>query len=297
MKKTMTIYHGLITLGLVMGFSCPPSQADQPTVLRVGFAPFENQADVLQKAKPIIKALSHDLNMTVKPFVAADYPGVIEAMKGKRLDVAFYSPAALVLAEKKANAKVILKSIYKKRAFYYSAIITRKDSNIKSLNDLKGKTFAFVDPTSTTGGVYPKLMLLKAGLKPERDFKRVIYTGGHDAAILAVAHHKVDACATFANDTRGIDVPWRKMFKANPVTSQLIALSYSPPIPNGAVAVRGDLSPVLVQKIRQTFLNLGRSPEGRAELSKMYLIEEFAVAQSKDYDPVREASRLIGLKL
>lgn len=272
-----------------------PAGAYAPKVLRIGFAPFENQADVLKKAQPVVRALSRSLGIPVKPFVAGDYPGVVEAMRAGKLDVAFYSPAALVMAEKVAKARVILKSVYKGRSVYYSAIITRKDSPIKTLADLKGRSFAFVDPGSTSGGVYPKVMLLNAGVTPEKDFSHLIYAGGHDAAVLAVFNRKVDAAATFANDTRGDDVPWKHILKGN--ASAIRVLAYSRPFPNGAIAVSEKLDAAIVAKVKRTFLDLGSSASGRKELAKMYLIEQFAPATSADYDPVREAFTKVGLKV
>ena len=272
-----------------------PAEAADPKELRVGFAPFENQRQVLKKAGPVVEALSRALGMKVIPFVAGDYPGVVEAMKGGKLDVAFYSPAALVMAERVAGARVILKSIYRGRAHYFSAIITRADGPIKTLKDLRGRNFAFVDPGSTTGAVYPKLMMKNAGLDPARDLGKVIYAGGHDASILAVYNGKVDAAATFANDDRGEDVPWKHILKAD--AGQIRAIAYSKPIPNGAVAVSRHLSPALTARIKKAFLDLGTTQGGRKMLSRMYLIEAFAPASSKDYDPVREAFTKVGLSL
>lgn len=272
-----------------------PASAYVPKVLRVGFAPFENAQEVMKKAQPIVQLLGRELKMPVKPFVAGDYPGVVEAMRAGRLDVAFYSPTALVMAERIAGAKVILKSLYNKRANYYSAIITRKDSGITSLAQLRGKTFSFVDPGSTTGGVYPKLMLLNAGLNPERDFKAVVNAGGHDASILAVYNRKVDAGAAYANDTKEDDVPWKHVLGAN--AGMIRVLAYSKPIPNGAVAVSKNLDPKLTARIRSTFLNLDKTAKGRTELAKMFLIQGFLPATSADYAPVREAFDKVGLKL
>jgi phosphonate transport system substrate-binding protein len=273
----------------------PGAEAGSPKTLRVGFAPFENQSEVLRKAQPVVRALSRSLGMPVKPFVAGDYPGVVEAMRSGKLDVAFYSPAALVMAEKVAGARVILKSVYKGRSAYYSAIVTRADSPIKTLADLKGKSFAFVDPGSTSGGIYPKVMLLNAGVNPEKDFSHRIFAGGHDAAVLAVYNRKVDAAATFSNDNRGDDAPWKHILKAD--AKAIRPLAFSKAIPNGAIAVSRQLDAKLVAKVKQTFLELGQTAQGKKDLSQMYLIEQFAPATSADYDPVREAFHKVGFSL
>jgi phosphonate transport system substrate-binding protein len=272
-----------------------PAHAATLRTLSIGFAPFENEAEVMKKAAPIVEVLSQSLGRPVRPFVSADYPAMVEAMRSGKLDVAFLSPAALVMAEKVAGVKVILKSVFKGRSAYYSAIFTRADSRFHSLKDLKGHTFAFVDPGSTSGGVYPKLMLMKAGINPDKDFSHVIYAGGHDAAVLAVFNHKVDAAATFANDTRGDDVSWKHILGKDAV--QIRALAYSPPIPNGAIAVSKMLDAATVQKVRQTLLNLGKTEAGRKHLARFYLIDSFAPAVSSDYDPVREAFVKVGLKI
>lgn len=81
------------------------------------------------------------------------------------------------------------------RTYYKSCIISRSDSKVKTWNDLKGKTFAFVTPTSTSGGVGPAYLLRKNGINPDKDFKNKIYAGKHDAAFLAVKNKKVDAGA------------------------------------------------------------------------------------------------------
>ncbi|MDB5096539.1 MAG: phosphonate transporter, periplasmic phosphonate-binding protein [Cyanobacteria bacterium RYN_339] len=269
--------------------------AAQPRPLTIGFAPFENQAEVLRKARPVVDVLTKALNRPVRPFVAGDYPAIVEALKGGKLDVAFLSPAAMIMAEKVAGARVLLKSVYKGRSAYYSAIITRTDSPYKTLADLKGHTFAFVDPGSTSGGVYPKLMLMKAGLNPDHDFSHLIYAGGHDAAVLAVLNHKVDAASTFANDNHGDDVPWKHILGKD--ADKIRAIAYSQPIPNGAIAVSKSLDAETTAKVRQTFLDLGKSVEGRAHLSRFYLIESFAPATSADYDPVREAFARVGLRV
>jgi phosphonate transport system substrate-binding protein len=286
--------RGITALALVL-LTPLGAVAYMPSVLRVGFAPFENQETVMRKAAPIVAGLARDLGMRVTPFVAGDYPGVVEAMRSGKLDVAFLSPAALVQAERVAGVRPVLKSIYKNRSCYYSAIITRVESPIHTLSDLKGKTFAFVDPDSTSGDIYPKVMLIKAGINPNKDFSRVIYAGGHDAAILAVLNHRVDAAATFSNDTQGNDVPWKPILgnRAN----QIRVIAYSSPIPNGAIAVSRNLDPALVSRIKTSFLHLGKTSTGRQELARMYLVDRFELVNTNDYAPVREAFRLVGFTL
>jgi phosphonate transport system substrate-binding protein len=269
-----------------------------PKVLRVGFVPSENLQAILKKTRPVIDALHKELNpMQVVPFVATDYTGIIEAMRANKLDVAFFAPGAYVLAEKKANARVILKASRKGKAFFYSAIITHKGSGIHRLQDLKGKTFAYVDPASTSGGIYPKVMFMNAGLNPERDFTRVIYAGGHDAAVLAVLNKKVDAAATFANDTNGVDAAWTQFLTKPGEASQIVPIAFSKPIPSDNIAVRNDLEPALIAKIRKVFIGMTATPAGRQQLKDLYKIDAFVDATPADFEPVREAFGKVGMNI
>ncbi len=273
------------------------AQAYAPKVLRVGFVPSENLQNILKKTRPVIEALHKELNLQVVPFVATDYTGIIEAMRANKLDVAFFAPGAYVLAEKKANAQVILKAQRKGKAFFYSAVITHKDSGIKRLQDLKGKTFAFVDPASTSGGIYPKVMFMNAGINPERDFTRVIYAGGHDAAVLAVLNKKVDAAATFANDTKGEDAAWTQFLTRPGEARQIVPIAFSKPIPSDLIAVHSKLDPALIQKVRKVFVGMSATPAGRKQLWDLYRIDAFVEATPADFEPVREAFGKVGLNI
>src|SRR6266508_5388642 len=126
--------------------------------LRVGFVPAEDAQQVMQNAQPIVEILRQRLGMEVEPFVATDYTGVVEALRVNKLDIAFLTPASYVLAKNEANLRVVLKSERKGIPFYFAAIITRADSGIRNLEDLRGKTFAFGDSLSTTGNVVPRQM-------------------------------------------------------------------------------------------------------------------------------------------
>ena len=280
------------TLGLAQA-----AQAYSPKVLRVGFVPSENLQSILRKTRPVIDALHAELKIQVVPFVATDYTGIIEAMRANKLDVAFFAPGAYVLAEKKADAKVILKASRKGKSVFYAAVIAHKDSGIKKLTDLKGKTFAFVDPASTSGGVYPRVMFMNAGLNPDRDFSKVIYAGGHDAAVLAVLNKKVDAAATFANDTKGVDAAWTQFLTKNNESAKIIPIAYSKPIPSDLIAVSKKLDPALQTKVRKVFLDMSKTPQGRKHLMDLYRIDAFVDATPEDFEPVREAFSKVGLKI
>ncbi|OGQ81426.1 MAG: hypothetical protein A3F90_14460 [Deltaproteobacteria bacterium RIFCSPLOWO2_12_FULL_60_19] len=265
--------------------------------MRVGFVPSENVQQVAQNAQPIVEILHKKLGMEVEPFVAVDYTGVIEALRAKKLDIAFLTPASYVLAKNEADIQVVLKSHRKGLASYYAAIITRADSGINSIKDLRNKTFAFGDPLSTTGHIIPKKMFLENGIDPNKDFKNVLYSGGHDATVLAVLNRKVDAGATFANFPDGKDAAWVQYLKNPEEQKQIRAIAYSDAIPADNLVFRAGLDPALGKKIQEIFLELSRDPAGQKMLRDLYQIDGFVPATDQDYESVREAFKIAGINL
>jgi phosphonate transport system substrate-binding protein len=270
----------------------------KPTkVLRVGFVPAEDAQQVMQNAQPIVEILRRQLGMEVQAFVATDYTGVVEALRVNKLDIAFLTPASYVLAKNEANVKVVLKSERKGIPFYYAAIITRADSGIKTLDDLRGKSFAFGDSLSTTGNIIPRRMFRERGIDPVRDFKRVLYSGGHDATVLAVLNRKVDAGATYANSPDGNDTAWMRYLKNYEDVKKIRAIAFSEPIPADNLVVSASLDEAIAKKIVATFVELSRNPEGKKMLRDLYQIDGFVPATDKDYDSVREAFADAGIQI
>jgi phosphonate transport system substrate-binding protein len=180
---------------------------------------------------------------------------------------------------------------------FYSAIITRSDSGINTLQDLKDKSFAFGDPISTSGHIFPKKMFKAAGLDPARDFKNVVFAGGHDATVLAVFNHKADAGATYSNNTQGDDGSWSMYLKSPGERAQIKVIAYSEPIPNDNLVASPALDDETITKITKVFTDLNTTPEGRQWLHSIYRIEGFEPATDADYESVRDAFKDAGIAL
>ena len=266
-------------------------------VLRVGFVPAEDAQQVMQNAQPIVDILQRQLGMEIQPFVAADYTGVVEALRVNKLDVAFLTPASYVLAKNEANVKVVLKSERKGIASYYAAIITRADSGIQRLEDLRGKTFAFGDALSTTGNIFPRKMFKERGIDPVRDFKQILYSGGHDATVLAVLNGKVDAGATYANSPDGDDTAWMRYLKNPEDVNKIRAIAFSEPIPADNLVINGNLDEAIAKKVEEIFLQLSGDPKGKQMMRDLYQIDGFVPASDRDYDSVRQAFDIAGIPL
>jgi phosphonate transport system substrate-binding protein len=192
---------------------------------------------------------------------------------------------------------VILKSERKGIPSYYAAIITRADSGIKTLDDLRGKTFAFGDALSTTGNIFPRKMFKERGIDPTRDFKQILYSGGHDATVLAVLNGKVDAGATYANSPDSQDSAWSRYLKNPGDVKKIRAIAFSEPIPADNLVINGRLDEGIAKKVQAIFLDLSQDPKGKQMLRDLYQIDGFVQATDKDYDSVRHAFAIAGIEL
>ena len=175
----------------------PLSLAQAPKQIRFGLLPAEDPTNMVQMFQGIAEHIGKTMGVPTTVRVSESYNALIEAMRSGHLDVVYVGGSQYVkmLDLKMDVVPVVLNRDTDNRTYYKSCIISRSDSGIKTWNDLKGKTFAFVTPTSTSGGVAPTFLLLRNGVNPEKDFKSKLYAGKHDAAFLAVKNKKVDAGA------------------------------------------------------------------------------------------------------
>jgi phosphonate transport system substrate-binding protein len=273
------------------------SSADkQKDVLRFGVIPFESAEELIKNVTPMMDVISKGLDMEVKPFIAADYTGVIEAFRGKKLDAAFLTPASYVMGKREANVRVILKSQRNGNPYYYGVIIARTDSGINTLNDLKGKKFSFGDPLSTSGYVFPKKLLLDNKINPETDFSHVIFSGTHDATVLAILNKKVDAGATFSEDKEGKMGSWTKYLSPEEI-KQIKVIGATDTIPSDNICVSADLDPKIADKLADVIIEYGKTEQGKAMMKKLYKFDGYLRAKDEDYEPVRAAFESSGIDL
>ena len=172
-----------------------PSAQEWPATLRVGLLPNVAPDAVRARYQPFGDYLSSALDMPVELFVATDYTGVVEAMASDKLDLAWFGGLTYVQAEQRVDLKPVVTQVDAETGTtrYYSAIITRPDSGILTTADIQGRRFAFGDVSSTSGSLYPRIMLARAGIGDFLNPSLFVYTGGHDATTLAVANGAVDA--------------------------------------------------------------------------------------------------------
>ena len=260
----------------------------KPGVLTIGFIPAEDSRAMVRQSQAIFDIVAKHTGMKIDSFVGSDYNATIEALRAGHIDVALLGPFSYVLATTVAPVEAFAVTVIARtmQPSYKSIIIAGKDSNINSLADLKGKTFAFVDPGSTSGFMVPSAAFIKAGITPEKDFKQVMYSGGHDATIVSVGSGKVDAgsvadriyergCAKGLADCNKLKVVWS-----------------SPAIPNDPLLYRKNLPEDMKSKIREAFFSVKNLAFG-----EMGTVARFDPATDKDYDPIREIASALKLDL
>jgi phosphonate transport system substrate-binding protein len=283
----MNARAGVVMVLAVVASALTLEPAMGEAVLNFGLAPGEDPRVMVNDNQALLDHLQESLQMEVKPFVATDYNGIIEALRSKKLDVALLGPFSYVLATAVADVEAFaLLETQKQGATYRSVIIARKDHGVSSLKDLAGKTFAFVDPSSTSGHLFPKAALIKAGYNPDTFFSRVIFSGGHDASAIAVQNGKVDAAAIA--DALLETAYSRGMLKQD----EVMVVWTSAPIPGAPVVYRRDLPAELKAKIRASFAQIHDMPWGPKST-----IKRWVPTDDTTYDVVRETAKLLGLDL
>jgi phosphonate transport system substrate-binding protein len=260
----------------------------KPGVLTIGFIPAEDSRAMVRQSQAILDIVAQHTGMKVDTFVGSDYNATIEALRAGHIDVALLGPFSYVLATTVAPVEAFAVTVIARtmQPSYKAIIIASKDAPINSLADLKGRTFAFVDPGSTSGFMVPSAAFIKAGITPEKDFKQVMYSGGHDATIVAVGSGKVDAgCVADRIYERGCA-------KGLADCSKLKVIWTSPAIPNDPLLYRKTLSDDMKKKIRDAFFSVKNLAFG-----EMGTVARFDPATDKDYDPLREIASALKLDL
>lgn len=254
--------------------------------LNLAVIPVAGSSSMEAMWRPVAKHLEQDLGIKVNLKFVGDYAAVITGMQYKHIDIAYFGPESYVQAATRAKAQALVTELNDKGVpGYHGIIITKKSSNLTSLESLKGKTWAFTDPNSTSGTLVPSVYLKKQGIDPQKYFSKVIYSGGHEASILSVKAGRLDAAATNDLDfQKGLGKGWKEDDFNVIWTSELIV--------GAAIAAHGDLPQDLKDKIQQSLLALN----DKKELLKAAKLGGFVAAKDSDYDAVRELVKAKGKK-
>jgi phosphonate transport system substrate-binding protein len=275
------VLKAVVTLALAV---CLPvvalaAPAEWPKKLTIGLIPTESSSHITDRFDNLHRYLEKKLGIPVDLKTSTDYAGVITAMQFKHVDVAYFGPKSYVEAAQRANAECFAMEVLEDGTKgYHGVIIARKDSPYKNVTDLKGKTWAFTDPNSTSGTLVPTVYFVKdLKIDPDKFFSKVIYSGSHEASILAVKGGKIEAASTNDLDVdRGEGKFWNK-------DKDFKVLWTSKLIPGSNMAYRKDLPESLKKALRDAFLSYN-DKEGLKKLK----LKGYAAVSDDVYDPIRD---------
>jgi phosphonate transport system substrate-binding protein len=256
-------------------------------VLRVSAIPDEAPTELLRKFAPLGAYLEQQLGMQVEFTPVADYPAVVEALAADRIDLAWLGGFTFVQTRLKTGNAIPL--VQREQDAVFTSKFISSDPAVKSLADLKGKTFAFGSVSSTSGSLMPRYFMLQEEIVPETFFSRVAYSGAHDATAAWVEAGKVDGGVLNAS-------VWDKLVAAGKVdTGKVHVFATTPTYYDYNWTVRGNLDPALIGKITQAFLALDpANPEHKAILD-LQSATRFIPTKVENYRGIEDAARAAGL--
>src|SRR5512145_1043108 len=218
--------------------------AHAQTVFRVTTIPEEAATEQIRKFTPLATYLEKELGVKVEFTPVSDYPAAVEALVNKKVDLVWFGGFTFVQANIRSGGKVVPLAQREEDTKFQSVFIAKTDSGIKTLADMKGKQVSFGSQSSTSGHLMPRSFLLAANIEPEKDFRRIAYSGAHDATIASVVSGKVDAAA--------LDITvWKKFVAENKVDTKAVDVFFTTPgYFNYNWSVHADTPVAMQQKIK-----------------------------------------------
>ncbi|CAJ95094.1 ABC-type transporter, periplasmic component: PhnT family [Cupriavidus necator H16] len=262
--------------------------ASAQAVLKVSAIPDESPTELQRKFAPLGNYLEKETGMKVKFVPVTDYAAVVEALATGKIDMAWLGGFTYVQSKIRTKGATIPIVQRQEDAAFTSKFITA-DSAIKSLADLKGHTFVFGAPSSTSGHLMPRHFLLQAGIDPDKDFKTLAYSGAHDATVAFVQAGRADAGVLNAS-------VWDKLVeqrKVDPAKVRVFAVT--PPYYDYNWTVRGGLDPALRKKLTEAFLRLDPANPEQREIMALQRTARYIPTRPENYDGIEAAARAAGL--
>jgi phosphonate transport system substrate-binding protein len=297
-RRHLWIMAGGIALAMAWTISAVSAQAaDCPTstgTIRFGVEPYDTAPRLIPIYEKIGQMIGEKLGCKVEVFVATSYNAEIEAMRNGKLEIGEFGPLGYVLAHQVAKAEAVatFANADNKPDTYWASLVTWPGSGIKTVADIKGRSFAFSDPASTSGHLFPAYGLRKAGLDPDKDI-RAVYAGSHTASFEALYNHKVDAGEL--NSAQLESAIQRGHYK----DGDMVFLWKSDPIPTDPFSVRGDLPDAFKQKLIDVLQNLDLSTLDPADGKIMggTGITKLVPQNDHAYDQIRDLVKTLNIDL
>ncbi|QEL24189.1 phosphonate ABC transporter substrate-binding protein [Bosea sp. F3-2] len=256
--------------------------------------PAENASGVVERYTPFVNYLAKELGTKVTLRIANDYAAIIEGQRAGNIHIGMYGPASFARARMtgaKVDAFAIETNLDGTKG-YHSVFYVKKDSPYQKVEDLKGKNLGLVDPNSTSGNNVPRFVLNQMKIEPETFFSKVVYTGSHENAVIALQQGTVDIAANWWNDEQESNL--QRMARKNMVKADDFRIIYkSEQIVNSPMAYLSDMPEELKAKIRDAVLNL--AAKDKAAFDKIYEGKQgpLVAVDNKSYDPIVELNKFV----
>ncbi len=274
--------------GLACGLLLLATLAPAQTVLRVTAIPDESPTELARKAAPLVKYLEAKLGMKVEFTPVTDYAAAVETLVNRKTDLAWFGGFTFVQAHVRSGGKA-LPLVQREEDERFRSVFITSDPAISKLADLKGKDVSFGSQSSTSGHLMPRSFLLQAGVDPDKDFKRVAYSGAHDATIAAVASGKVQAGALNSS-------VWDKFVAEKKVDPAQVRVFFTtPPYFDYNWTVHADMPAALREKLSAALLALSRDTAEGKEILELQRATRFVPTKVDNYKGIEAAARSAGL--
>jgi len=283
------LWAAFVLAGAFAPASFAAAADDAKQVLRVTAIPDEAPTELARKFEPLGKYLQAKLGMPVQWTPVTDYAAAVEALINGKVDLAWFGGFTFVQANSRSGGQVIPLVQRAEDQQFRSVFITSASSGIRSLSDLKGRTFSFGSQSSTSGHLMPRSFLLQAGIDPDRDMGRISFSGAHDATVAAVAGGKVDAGAV------NISV-WEKLVADHKVDPNEVKVFYTtPPYYDYNWSVSSRMPAQLRERLRQAFLDLSPDTAEGKQILDLQRASRFIPTRPEHYQGIEKAARSAGL--
>lgn len=302
MRARLRITLGAVGLGLLaLGmFGCrdkpnPPPHETSQAVLQptwtLALIPEHNVFEQRKQYRPLCAYLESKLGMKVKLKTLSSYGIIWDEFHRGDVDAAFLGSFSYVLAHRQVGVRIVARPEYEDGTTSYRAlIITRKDSGIQTLEDLRGKRYAFVHPLTTAGYLFELAQLGLAPSELSSFFGNFFFAGSHDASVLAVFEGRADAGGCK-------DRVFRRLCRENPALAEsMVVIAQSEPVPTNGLAIAGDLPEVQRMRLKRLLLELHHDPQA-AEARAALGIRRFLSTNDADYAPVVRMAERVGIDL
>jgi len=259
----------------------------QKVPLRVAVAPVISPRESFKLYATLLDYVSRKIERPVDFIQRRTYGEINELVRYGHADLAFVCDYAYVEGQRDFGMQILVVPVVMGRETYHSYIIVPKESSARSLYDLLGKAFAFSDPLSSSGWLFPTHLLRRIGERPESFFKRYVFTYSHDNTVKAVAEKLVDGGAVDS-------LVYEFMLARDPQYGERtkVIQKSSPPWGNPPVVVHPRIDPDLRERLKQVFLTMHEDEEGKKVMAPL-MIDRFIPPHDQAYSPVREMAALV----